>query len=227
MPPLALDDFKLPQSVPVSFPSTLVRQRPDVLAAEDRLHQASAAIGVARAARFPALTLSAQFSKEVSKIAEFSTPAADVGSLGLNLAAPILHGGSLAAREQAARARYAQAEALYRSTVISAFREVADSLQSLEMDEASHAAYERALASARASRDIVGAQFAAGSVNELQVLTIQQQYLSAALAEVQSRVKRFADVASLFRALGGGWWNAPEDPASLPPKPNPFTGSSP
>jgi NodT family efflux transporter outer membrane factor (OMF) lipoprotein len=222
-----LDDFKLPDAVPVSLPSTLVRQRPDVLAAEDRLHQASAEIGVARAARFPALTLSAQFSKEIGKLSEFSTPAADVWSLGLNLAAPILHGGALAAREQAARARYAQAEALYRSTVIGAFREVADSLQSLELDAASHAAYEDALASARASRDIVGAQLAAGSVNQLQVFTIQQQYLSAALAEVQSRAKRFADIASLLRALGGGWWNAPQDPAALPAQTESFTGSSP
>lgn len=227
MPPLALDDFKLPQSVPVSLPSALVRQRLDVLAAEDRLHQASAEIGVAKAARFPALTLSAQFSKEVSKLSEFSTPAADVWSLGLNLAAPIFNGGALAAREQAAHARYAQAEALYRSTVIGAFREVADSLQSLELDEAGHAAYESALASARASRDIVDAQFAAGSVNQLQVLTVQQQYLSAALAEVQSRAKRFADVASLLHALGGGWWNSPGDPASLPTKAESPTGSSP
>jgi outer membrane protein TolC len=191
------------------------------------LHQASAEIGVAKAARFPALTLSAQFSKEVSKLSEFSTPAADVWSLGLNLAAPIFNGGALAAREQAAHARYAQAEALYRSTVIGAFREVADSLQSLELDEASHAAYESALASARASRDIVDAQFAAGSVNQLQVLTVQQQYLSAALAEVQSRAKRFADVASLLHALGGGWWNSPGDPASLPTKAESSTGSSP
>jgi NodT family efflux transporter outer membrane factor (OMF) lipoprotein len=126
MPPLALDDFRLPQSLPVSLPSTLVRQRPDVLAAEDRLHQASAEVGVARAARFPALTLSAQFSKEVSNLSEFSTPAADVWSLGLQLAAPIFQGGALAAREQAARARQAQAVALYRSTVLGALRDVAD-----------------------------------------------------------------------------------------------------
>jgi NodT family efflux transporter outer membrane factor (OMF) lipoprotein len=213
VPPLALDDFRLPQSVPMSLPSALVRQRPDVLAAEGSLHQASAEIGVARAARFPSLTLSAQFSKEMGTLSEFPTSAANVWSLGLNLVAPILHGGSLAAREDAARSRYAQAAATYRSSVLGAFHEVADSLQALELDAAGHAAYRRALDSAQANSDLVRAQFQAGSVNQLQVLTVQQQYHSAALAEVQARAKRFADVASLMRALGGGWWNGPADPA--------------
>jgi NodT family efflux transporter outer membrane factor (OMF) lipoprotein len=214
-PPLALDDFALPESVPVSLPSTLVQQRPDVLAAEDQLHRASAEIGVARAARFPTLSLSAQFLKQGNSLADLASPAANVWSFGLNLAAPIINGGALSARESAARARYDQAAAVYRSTVVGAFVDVADSLQSLEQDSTSHAAYRRAVDSARSSREIVDAQFRAGSVTQLQVLTVQQQYLTAALAEVQSRAERFADVAGLMRALGGGWWNSPQDPAQL------------
>lgn len=215
-PPLALDDFALPESMPLSLPSTLVRQRPDVLAAEDQLHQASAEIGVARAARFPTLTLSAQFAKQGDGLADLATSAANVWSFGLSLAAPIFHGGALSARESAARARYAQAEAVYRSTVTGAFVDVANSLQSLELDSTSYTAYRRALDSARSSREIVDAQFGAGRVTQLQVLTAQEQYLTAALAEVQSRAERFADVAGLMRSLGGGWWNAPGDPAQLP-----------
>jgi outer membrane protein TolC len=100
--------------------------------------------------------------------------------------------------------------------VLGAFAEVANSLQSLELDSQSYTAYQRALDSARSSRDLVDAQFNAGRVNQLQVLTVQQQYLTAALGEVQSRAQRFADVASLMHALGGGWWNASIDPAQLP-----------
>jgi NodT family efflux transporter outer membrane factor (OMF) lipoprotein len=216
MPPLTLEDFTLPASLPVSLPSTLVRQRPDVLVAEDQFHQASAEIGVATAARFPSLMLSAQPIQQANRVADLTTSAANAWSFGLELAAPLFHGASLKARENAAKARYDAAAADYRSSVLGAFAEVANSLQSLELDSQSYAAYQRALDSARSSRDLVDAQFNAGRVNQLQVLTVQQQYLTAALGEVQSRAQRFADVASLMHALGGGWWNAPIDPAQLP-----------
>jgi NodT family efflux transporter outer membrane factor (OMF) lipoprotein len=214
-PSVTLEDFSLPPSLPVSLPSILVRQRPDVLAAEDQLHQASAEVGVATAARLPALTLSGQFSQQANKLGDLSGSAANVWSFGLDLAAPILHGGTLSARQKAAEARYAQAAALYRSTVTGAFVEVGDSLQALEMDSASFAAYRRALDSARASRELAAAQFRAGTVTQLQTLIVEQQYQTAALAEVQARAQRFADAASLIHALGGGWWNAPQDPAQL------------
>lgn len=216
-PAIALKDFALPTAVPASLPSILVRQRPDILAAEDRLHQASAGIGIAEAARLPSLTLSAQYAQQTSFLNEFLTRPGGVWSVGTDLAAPIFHGGSLAAREQGAKEQYRQAQAAYRGTVIAAFVEVANALQSLQHDRDGYAAHTTALEAASANRDLAVTQYRAGKYTELQVLTAQQQYQDAALSEVQADVQRFTDIATLFRALGGGWWNAAHDPSRLPP----------
>ena len=216
LPHLSLSDFTLPHELPLSLPSDLVRQRPDVLAAEDNLHEASARIGVAKAARLPSITLSAQYAQQTTKANEFLTQPGGVWSFGLDLAAPIFHGGTLAARERQAREEYLQAQASYRSTVIAAFVEVANSLRSLEHDSDSYLVHGVALDAARANRDLAVAQYRAGRYTELQVLTAEQQYQDAALSQVQADVQRFTDIATLFRALGGGWWNAPHDPALLP-----------
>jgi NodT family efflux transporter outer membrane factor (OMF) lipoprotein len=215
LPQLALRDFHLPANVPLSLPSALVRQRPDILAAEDSLHQASAAIGIAEAARLPSLSISAQYAQQTTMLNEFLTRPGAIWSVGLNASAPLFHGGTLAARQHEAEERYRQALAAYRSTVIAAFVEVANALQALQHDADSYAAHGRALAAAAADRDLAVAQYRAGKYTELQVLTAEQQYQQAALAQVQADVQRFTDTAALFRALGGGWWNAPRDPAAL------------
>ena len=213
---LSLQDFTLPRELPVSLPSILVRHRPDILAAEDKLHQASAGIGVAAAARLPSISLSAQYAQQTTKINEFLTRPGGVWSVGADLAAPIFHGGTLAAREQEAREQYLQAQATYRSTVIAAFVEVANALRSLEHDGDGYVAHSRALDAARANRDLAATQYRAGRYTELQVLTAEQQYQDAALSQVQADAQRFTDIATLFRALGGGWWNAAHDPSLLP-----------
>jgi NodT family efflux transporter outer membrane factor (OMF) lipoprotein len=214
-PALTLRDFRLPAQLPMSLPATLVRQRPDVLAAEDNLHQASATIGVAEAARLPGLSLTAQYAQQTSALNEFLTHAGGIWSVGVNATAPIFHGGTLAARQHEAEERYRQALATYRSTAITAFVEVANALQALEHDAAGYAAHRAALAAARANSDLAVAQYRAGKYTELQVLTAEQQYQQAALTQVQADVQRFTDTAELFRALGGGWWNAQRDPAAL------------
>ena len=214
-PALALRDFTLPRQLPLSLPSELVRQRPDVLAAEDNLHQASAEIGVAEAARFPSLSLSAQYAQQTSFMNEFLTRPGAVWSGGLSSTAPLFHGGTRTARQHEAEERYRQALATYRATVIGAFVEVADALQALQHGEESYAAHTTALTAARDDRDLALAQYRAGKYTELQVLTAEQQYQQAALTEVQADVQRFTDTAGLFRALGGGWWHAPHDPAAL------------
>lgn len=214
-PELSLHDFILPHQLPVSLPSTLVRQRPDVLAAEDTLHQASAAIGVAEAARFPQLSLSAQYAQQTTFLNEFLTRPGGVWSVGLNATAPLFHGGTLAARQHEAEERYRQSLASYHGTVIAAFVEVANALQALQHDDEGYAAHSTALAAARADRELALDQYHAGKYTELQVLTAEQQYQQAALTEVQADVQRFTDTAALFRALGGGWWNASADPAAL------------
>ena len=215
LPELSLKDFTLPLTLPVSVPSTLVRQRPDILAAEDNLHKASAGIGVAEAARLPSLSISAQYAQQTTKLSEFFTRPGGVWSVGPDLTAPLFHGGTLAAREQEAKEQYRQAEAAYRSAVIGAFVEVANALRSLQHDSDGYVAHIRARDAAGANRDLAVAQYRAGRYTELQVLTAEQQYQDAALSEVQADVQRFTDTAALFRALGGGWWSAPRDPAAL------------
>jgi NodT family efflux transporter outer membrane factor (OMF) lipoprotein len=215
LPALSLRDFTLPSQLPLSLPAALVRQRPDVLAAEATLHQASATIGVAEAARLPSLTITAQYAQQTSELSDFLTHAGGVWSLGLNASAPLFHGGTLAARQHEAEERYQQSAASYRSTVIAAFVEVANALQALQHDAENYAAHSQALAAARASLDLTLEQYHAGKYTELQVLTAQQQYEQAALTQVQADAQRFTDTAALFRALGGGWWNAPRDPAAL------------
>jgi NodT family efflux transporter outer membrane factor (OMF) lipoprotein len=207
MPALTLADFALPGPLPVSLPSALVQQRPDVLAAEENLHAASAEVGVAQAARLPQLSLSAQYAQQTTQLSELFTQPGGVWSVGLGLAAPLFDGGTLAARADEARQRYAQALSAYRGTVIGAFVDVADALQALQHDADSYAAHNRALQAASANQDLAAAEYHAGKYTELQVLTAEQQYQSAALTQVQADVERFTDTAALFRALGGGWWN--------------------
>jgi NodT family efflux transporter outer membrane factor (OMF) lipoprotein len=215
LPPLSLRDFALPGQLPLSLPSVLVRQRPDVLAAEDTLHQASAAIGVAEAARLPSLSISAQYAQQTTMLNEFLTRPGAIWSVGLNASAPLFHGGTLAARQHEAEERYRQSLATYRGTVVAAFVEVANALQALQHDADGYAAHSQALSAAQANRDLTVAQYRAGKFTELQVLATEQQYQQAALTQVQADVQRFTDTAALFRALGGGWWNAPQDPAVL------------
>jgi len=215
VPTLSLRDFTLPAQLPLSLPAQLVQQRPDVLAAEATLHQASAAIGVAEAARLPTLSISAQYAQQTSELSDFLTHAGGIWSLGLNASAPLFHGGTLAARQHEAEERYKESAASYRSTVLAALVEVANALQALQHDAENYTAHSTALAAARASLDLTLEQYHAGKYTELQVLTAQQQYEQAALTQVQADAQRFTDTAALFRALGGGWWNAPRDPAAL------------
>jgi NodT family efflux transporter outer membrane factor (OMF) lipoprotein len=208
MPDLTLADFTLPRRLPVSLPSALVQQRPDVLAAQERLHAASAEIGVAEAARLPQLTLSAQYAQQTSNLSDLFTGPGGVWSAGLGVAAPLFHGGALASRADEAKQRYAQSLSAYRSTVIGAFVDVADALQALQHDADGYAAHNRALEAARENQGLADAQYRAGKYTELQVLTAEQQCENAALTQVQADVQRFTDTAALFRALGGGWWSA-------------------
>jgi NodT family efflux transporter outer membrane factor (OMF) lipoprotein len=215
VPAISLQDFVLPDALPVSLPGKLVRQRPDILEAEDLLHEASANIGIAEGERFPDFNITAQFAQQSIKTSDLFTEPASIWTAGLGMAAPIFQGGTLRAREKEAREDFMQAQAQYRSTVVAAFVEVTDALNALQHDGDSYAAHAAALAAARAARDLARDQFQHGRVNELVVLTAEQQYQTAVLSAVQASAQRFTDAAELFRALGGGWWNA-QDPAAVP-----------
>jgi NodT family efflux transporter outer membrane factor (OMF) lipoprotein len=210
LPRIALRDFTLPAQLPVSLPARLVRQRPDILEAEDLLHEASAAVGVAEASRFPSLSLSGQFAQQSIKTADLFTQSASIWSAGLAVAAPVFEGGRLRAREKEARERFSAAQAQYRGVVLGAFVEVQNTLEALQHDADDYAAHAKALEAASANRDLARQQFEQGRVNELVVLTAEQQYQGAALGGIQANVQRLADTARLFHALGGGWWKVPE-----------------
>ncbi|HXY54541.1 MAG TPA: efflux transporter outer membrane subunit [Nitrospirota bacterium] len=210
-----LADLSLPQELPVSLPSKLVEQRPDVRAAEEQLHSATAQVGVAVAAMVPNITLSADVGSTATAIGRLFTSGTGFWSLAANLTQPVFQGGTLLHRKRAAEAGLDDAEAQYRSTVIVAFQNVADALHALESDAdalKAAAAFEQA---ARRSLDLAHKQFEVGYVKYLSLLTAEQAYQQAVINLVQARANRLVDTAALFMALGGGWWNGP-DPAHQP-----------
>ncbi len=209
LPEFDLEGLNLPQELPVSLPSSLARQRPDIRAAEELLHAASAGIGVATANLYPQLTLSASLGSEATKVQDLFGGGTSVWSLGAGLLQPIFRGGELTAKRRAAIAAYDQAEAQYRETVLLAFGNVADALRALEMDAQTLQAQADAEAAARATLDLARRQFQLGAVNYLTLLNAERQHQQARIGLVQARAARFSDTAALFQALGGGWWSRP------------------
>jgi NodT family efflux transporter outer membrane factor (OMF) lipoprotein len=203
----ALDGFALPTELPVSLPSDLVTQRPDIRQAEANLHAASAGIGQAVAARLPQITLSAQAGGSANSIAQLFHPGTAFWVLTGGLTAPLFDGFALFHREQAARAAFDQAGAQYRATVLAAFQNVADSLKALSADADGLRAAKAATEAAKRSLDIVRAQLNVGQVPYANLLIAQNAYQQAHIALVQAQANRLADTAALFQALGGGWWN--------------------
>lgn len=202
-------DFTLPQALPLSLPSDLVRQRPDVRAAEEQLHAATAQVGVAIANMLPQLTLSATRGGTASQFSQMFQQGNVFWSLVGGVAQTFFDGGTLLAKKRAADAGVDQAEALYRATVISAFQNVADTLHALDADADVLKAALKAEQAARTTLDITDKQRAIGQVNILAVLSAEQAYQTALQATIAARANRFSDTAALFQALGGGWWNRP------------------
>jgi len=200
-----LAHLKLPRNLPISLPSRLVDQRPDVRAAEAAMHSASAQIGVAIAARLPNVVLSANGGSTSFNWATQLTPGTGFYTLAAGATAPIFDGFTLYHKQKAAEAALEQAEAQYRFSVITAFQNVADALKALQTDARAMKAAVHAEDTAKASLDIVQKQLNEGQVNQLAVLNAQQTYLTAAVIRVQTEASRLADTAALFMALGGNW----------------------
>ncbi len=202
-----LSSLQLPQELPVSLPSTLVAQRPDVRSAEEQLHAASAEIGVNVANRLPNITLSANLGSSATAINQLFTSGTGFWALAANLTQPIFQGGTLLHRQRAAEAAYEEAAAEYRSAVLAAFQNVADTLHAIQSDaDALKAAVAAENAAAR-SLTIVQKQLELGDVSYLELLNAEQTYQQANINLVQALANRYADTAALFQALGGGWWN--------------------
>jgi NodT family efflux transporter outer membrane factor (OMF) lipoprotein len=200
-----LAHLKLPANLPISLPSRLVDQRPDVRATEAAMHSASALIGVAIAARLPNITLSGNGGTTGYNFAQAFAPGTGFYTLAAAVTAPIFDGFTLYNKQKAAEAGLEQAEAQYRSAVIAGFQQVADALRALQADARAAQAALHAEQTAKASLDIVIKQLDAGQINVLSLLTAQQTYLTAVTAKVQTEANRLSDTAALFVALGGGW----------------------
>ena len=209
-PPAArfeLASLQLPLEVPVSLPSRLVEQRPDIRAAEATLHAASAQIGVAVAELLPNISLSANVGSTALTLASLFAPGTGFWTVAANATQTIFDAGSLLHKKRAAEAAFDQAAAQYKQTVLSAFQEVADSLHAVKTDADALAAAAAAERAAKDSLDIARRQLAAGAVTYLAILQAQQAYQQALINRVQAQAARLADTAALLQALGGGWWN--------------------
>jgi NodT family efflux transporter outer membrane factor (OMF) lipoprotein len=204
-----LEHLELPQVLPLSLPSTLIEQRPDVRAAEALAHSASAQLGVAFANMLPQFNISAGIGSVASHMGDLFKAGGGFWSVAGAVAQPVFDAGALRHRKSAAEATYDQAMAQYRATVIAAFQNVADTLHALEQDaDALHAASTAERAATR-SVAIARRQVELGDISHLALLSAEQSYQQALMALVQARANRYADTVALFQALGGGWWNRP------------------
>lgn len=210
---LTLDDLNLPLEVPVSLPSTVVRARPDILAAEASLHRATATVGVATANLFPNIVLTASLGSQALESGNLFGSSSEAWSLGLNLLQPIFRGGSLRAQKRAAEAGLDQAAADYRSTVLTAFRDVADSLRAIELDAESLASRAIALEAAAESLSISRRRYQDGSIDYVQVLVESRLFEQARILFIEARANRLADTVAMYTALGG---NFSDDDAGQP-----------
>jgi NodT family efflux transporter outer membrane factor (OMF) lipoprotein len=202
-----LASLQLPQDLPLSLPSDLVAQRPDVRQAEANLHDASARIGIAVANRLPNITLTASTGSSALALDQLFTTGTGFWSIGADLTAPIFQGGTLMHQERAARAAYRQAAEQYRSTVLTAFQNVADTLTALSQDAEALKAASAAADAAKTTLDLAQLQWQDGYTAYLTLLSAEQTYQQARINLVQAQASRYADTAALFQALGGGWWH--------------------
>ena len=205
-----LASLQLPQELPVSLPLQLVAQRPDVRQAEESLHAASAQIGIAVANRLPNITLSADAGTMALEAGQMFSSGNAFWTLAGGVAQPIFQGGALLHKERAAKAAYTQAAEQYRSTVLTAFQNVADTLIALQQDANGLTAAAEARDAAKVSMDLAQKQFESGYAGYLSLLTADQAYQQALINLVQAQANRYADTAALFQALGGGWWHRAE-----------------
>ncbi|HWY13676.1 MAG TPA: efflux transporter outer membrane subunit [Rhizomicrobium sp.] len=216
-PNLDLENLQLPQNIPVSLPSTIVSQRPDILQAQENLHAANANIGVAIANRLPNIELTGNAGSTALAIGQVFAPGTGFWSLGATLTQPIFEGGKLLHEERGARAAWQQAAAQYRSTVLAAFQNVADSLVALQEDADALQTAATADESAKVTLDLTQRQVKDGHSGYLSLLTAQEASQQAHISLLQAQASRYADTAALFQALGGGWWHRTDLVTTLDP----------
>jgi NodT family efflux transporter outer membrane factor (OMF) lipoprotein len=203
----ALDKLHLPQDLPVSLPSQLIEQRPDIRAAEEQLHAASAEIGVATANQLPQFSITAALGTAATGFTNLFDASNGVWSITGGIAQTLFDAGTLLHKKRAAVAAFEQTAAQYRSAVIKACQNVADTLRALQSDADAMVAQTAAERAAFASLDLARRQYQLGAVDYLTLLNAQRTWQQARINLVQAEANRYADTAALFQALGGGWWH--------------------
>ncbi|HVO90621.1 MAG TPA: efflux transporter outer membrane subunit [Casimicrobiaceae bacterium] len=204
-PDFDFSELALPTELPVTLPSALVRERPDILASEAQLHAANAAIGIATAHLYPDIVLSASWTEESATLGRLFSGSAGLWSLAAELLAPVFHGGTLEAQRQAAIAAYAAQLGSYHAIVAQGFGQVADGLHALAHDADALAAQQSALATAQATLELTQESFAAGQASFVQLLQTQRLYQQARLGYSRAKGQRYVDAAQLFVVMGGDW----------------------
>ena len=210
-PPIALASLRLPGELPVSLPSALVEQRPDIRSAAAQLQAATAQVGIAINAMLPQISLTALVGSIT--LGQLFRPGTMIFDYGASISQPLFQGGQLLHQRRAADAGLEAAIARYRSAVLGAFRNVADTLLALQTDADAVLAQQAAERAAAASLSISEAQYRAGGTSFLTLLNAQTTHAQARIALIQAETNRFADTAALYQALGGGWWNRPAPPS--------------
>jgi NodT family efflux transporter outer membrane factor (OMF) lipoprotein len=206
-----LNQLTLPADLPLSVPSKLVEQRPDVRQAEENLHAATAAVGVAITDLLPQFAITADVGSSALTLGKLFTPYTGFWDAGASLTQTLFDAGALIHKKHAADAALDQAAALYRAAVILACQNVADTLRAIEADADAQKASGEALRAAEKTFDLAQKQRALGTINLVALLNAEQSYGTAALSDIQARANRYADTAALFQALGGGWWNRTQE----------------
>lgn len=214
-----LASFALPTELPVSLPAQLLEQRPDIGLAEANIRALNAQYGVAIAARLPSLTLSADSGLAGETLSVLTGPGGFFYNLTAGLLQPIFDGGTLARRARAARALRDQAAAQYRSAVLTAFQNVADTLEAIRANGDLLAAQTRAETSAAGSLTIAKSRAALGDVDNTYLIQAQATYLQARLGVIQAQTARLSNTVALFQAMGGDWLHPAAAESVIPRNP--------
>ncbi len=201
--------MQLPPELPLTVPSRLIEQRPDVRAAEAQLHAANAQVGAAVAAMLPQFTLTGSIGGNATQLPWLFRSGGPFWSIIGNVSQPIFEGRTLLHRKRAADEALRQAAAQYEIAVMTAYQNVADSVQAALIDADTLAADLAAEQAAEVSHNLIQRQLQAGYVSYLSLLNAETSYQQAVLSRIQAQAARLGDSVALFQAFGGGWWNRP------------------
>lgn len=201
-----------PPTIPAGLPAALLERRPDVAAAEANLAAANARIGVAKAAFFPAVSLTGSAGYASAELDQLFRADSRLWAIGPSVHLPLFQGGRNRANLARSRAAYEENVALYRQRVLVAFREVQDALTATRLLAEQAAAQERAVAAARRAGELAQTRYASGYVNYFEVIDAQRALLGAERAATQAGTQRLLNSVALVRALGGGWSAAAAGP---------------